>query len=117
MPIRQASVNIQPTWIPREEFELNRLGRNPLEVSDPEDLRICGSLEFYDKTFDKVSTKTERPLSKTDRVFNHVTTTDDPNIRAVCISCDVLLVHFSLGFSLPRTATLVSSSPTASLPH
>ena len=41
---------------------------------------MCGVLEFYDKTFDRVSSKTEKPLERTDRTFFNVTTSDDPVI-------------------------------------
>lgn len=41
----------------------------------------CGSLEYYDKTYDRVNVKNEKPLQRIDRVFHTVTTTDDPVIR------------------------------------
>ena len=66
-----------------EEFELNRLGKMSHAAGKPEDLFACGSLEFFDKTNDKINTKTQQPLPKTDRVYSNVTTTDDPHIREV----------------------------------
>lgn len=44
-----------------------------------------GGMEFYDKTYDRVSTKTERPLQRVHRVFHLVTTTDDPVIEKVSL--------------------------------
>ena len=41
----------------------------------------CGSLEYYDKTYDRVNVKNEKPLQRIDRIFHTVTTTDDPVIR------------------------------------
>lgn len=41
----------------------------------------CGSLEYYDKSYDRVNVKNEKPLQRIDRVFHTVTTTDDPVIR------------------------------------
>ena len=38
-------------------------------------------MEFYDKAYDRVNVKSERPLKRIDRVFHTVTTTDDPIIR------------------------------------
>jgi hypothetical protein len=49
--------------------------------------RVCaGSLEYYDKSFDRVNVKNERPLKRVDRVFHTVTTTDDPVIRRLAKS-------------------------------
>ena len=41
----------------------------------------CGSMEFYDKAYDRVNVKSERQLKRIDRIFHTVTTTDDPVIR------------------------------------
>lgn len=41
----------------------------------------CGSLEYYDKAYDRVNVKNEKPLQRIDRIFHTVTTTDDPIIR------------------------------------
>ena len=41
----------------------------------------CGSMEYYDKAYDRVNVKSEKPLKRIDRVFHTVTTTDDPIIR------------------------------------
>merc|ERR1712142_1318789 len=38
-------------------------------------------LEYYDKVFDGINVKSERPLQRIDRIFHTVTTTDDPVIR------------------------------------
>ena len=53
------------------------------QVPPAEDLLTCGAVEYYDKSYDKVSTKTMKALPKSDRSFENVTTTDDPNIRDV----------------------------------
>ena len=43
----------------------------------------CGGMEYYDKTYDRVTTKNEKPLKRINRIFHKVTTTDDPMIRQV----------------------------------
>ena len=53
----------------------------PDQAPEPEDLAFCGALEYYDKAFDRVTPKTERPLKRTSRAFRSVTTSDDPVIR------------------------------------
>ena len=45
---------------------------------------VCGSLEYYEKSYDRVTTKNEVPLAGVNRIFHKVTTTDDPIIRKVC---------------------------------
>ena len=43
----------------------------------------CGSLEYYDKAYDRVTVKNEKKLQRINRIFHKVTTTDDPIIRQV----------------------------------
>ena len=43
----------------------------------------CGKMEYYDKSYDRVTTKNEKKLKRIDRIFHKVTTTDDPIIRQV----------------------------------
>ncbi|KAI7979442.1 Eukaryotic translation initiation factor 3 subunit D [Camellia lanceoleosa] len=51
-------------------------------VPDPEDLLLCGSLEFYDRSFDRITPKNARPVEWfKNRHFFKGTTTDDPIIR------------------------------------
>ena len=52
-----------------------------MQVADPTDLYTCGSMEHYEKAYDRINVKNERPLKRIDRVFHTVTTTDDPIIR------------------------------------
>lgn len=44
-------------------------------------IMFCGVLEYYDKSYDRVTPKAPCPLRKTTRVFRSVTTSDDPIIR------------------------------------
>ena len=57
------------------------LGHAMPSLAEPDDLIQCGSLEYYDKIFDRVNVKNEKPLKRIDRIFHTVTTTDDPVIR------------------------------------
>lgn len=50
----------------------------------------CGALEYYDKAFDRITTRSEKPLRSIKRIFHTVTTTDDPVIRKVCTLCPPL---------------------------
>jgi len=79
---RDASVMVKSDWIVVEEMDFPRLGKLSLpNVKEPADLLQCGALEYYDKLFDRVNVKNEKPLQRIDRIFHTVTTTDDPVIR------------------------------------
>jgi len=84
---RDASVQVKDTWAVIEEMDFPRLAKLTLpNIGEAEDVIKCGSLEFYDKTYDRVNTKTERRLQRVNRVFHKVTTTDDPVIRQLAKS-------------------------------
>merc|ERR1711981_530021 len=79
---REASVTVRPDWIVIEEMEKTQLSKLTLPtVSEPTDLLCCGAMEYYDKAYDRVNVKSEKPLKRIDRIFHTVTTTDDPIIR------------------------------------
>ncbi|KDR08942.1 eukaryotic translation initiation factor 3 subunit D-like [Zootermopsis nevadensis] len=79
---RDASVTVRPDWTTIEEMDFPRLTKLSLpNVKEGEDISCCGSLEYYDKTYDRVNVKNEKPLQRIDRIFHTVTTTDDPVIR------------------------------------
>jgi len=80
--IRDASVIVRPQWKCIEDMDFPRLSKLSLpSVSEPIDLECCGVMEYYDKTYDRVTVKNERKLERINRVFHKVTTTDDPVIR------------------------------------
>ncbi|KAJ8036932.1 Eukaryotic translation initiation factor 3 subunit D [Holothuria leucospilota] len=79
---RSASVQVRGEWSVAEDLDFPRLNKLRLpSIGDPEDLITCGELEYYDKSFDRINTKSEKRLSRVNRLFHKVTTTDDPNIR------------------------------------
>jgi len=80
--IRDASVTIRPQWKTIEEMDFPRLAKLSLPtVGEPKDLKCYGTLESYDKQYDRVTVKNEKKLERINRVFHKVTTTDDPVIR------------------------------------
>ncbi|PCH40950.1 eukaryotic translation initiation factor 3 subunit 7 [Wolfiporia cocos MD-104 SS10] len=78
---RESSVAISPEWDMLEEIEFHRLSKLRLEVDDPEDLESYGRLFPYDKTYDRITTRTEKPLQLVDRIKYNTTTSDDPVIQ------------------------------------
>lgn len=80
--IRDASVAVRADWSTIEEMDFPRLLKLTLpNIKDGEDIMCCGALEYYDKPYDRINVKNEKPLQRIDRVFHTVTTTDDPIIR------------------------------------
>jgi translation initiation factor 3 subunit D len=80
---REASVDIGAEWDAVEEVTGSALSKLAFpDVSEAEDLAKCGSLQYYDRTFDRVSAKNPKPLKAFDGLdFSTVQTTDDPVIR------------------------------------
>ncbi|KAI3732044.1 hypothetical protein L1987_63241 [Smallanthus sonchifolius] len=78
----KSSVDIQPEWNMIDQIPFSTFTKLSFAVSEPEDLLTCGSLEFYDKSYDRTTPKNERRLERfKNRNFFKVTTTDDPIIR------------------------------------
>ncbi|KAL8279254.1 hypothetical protein RQP46_008291 [Phenoliferia psychrophenolica] len=80
---RDASVVIGSDWAVLEEIEFSRLAKLRLDVDtlEPETLSSHGFLYEYDKAYDRVNTKTEKPLQIIDRIRYNPTTSDDPIIQ------------------------------------
>ncbi|GIX70365.1 eukaryotic translation initiation factor 3 subunit D [Caerostris extrusa] len=79
---RDASVTVRPEWQVIEEMDVPRLSKLFLpNIVDPKDVYTCGAVEYYDKSYDRVTCKSEKPLQRINRIFHKVTTTDDPIIR------------------------------------
>uniref|UniRef100_F1KZJ9 Eukaryotic translation initiation factor 3 subunit D n=1 Tax=Ascaris suum TaxID=6253 RepID=F1KZJ9_ASCSU len=79
-----ASIIVRPEWQLLEEMDFLRLAKLSLPNVDPgQDINghRYGRLYFYDKCFDKVTVKTERPLQRCGGTFYNVTTTEDPIIQ------------------------------------
>jgi translation initiation factor 3 subunit D len=64
-----------------EEIEFHRLAKLRLEVDEAEDLETYGRLFAYEKSYDRITTKTEKPLQLVDRIKYNTTTSDDPVIQ------------------------------------
>jgi translation initiation factor 3 subunit D len=78
---RESSVVISPQWSMLEEIEFHRLAKLRLEVDEPEELESFGRVFAYEKSYDRITTKTERPLQLVDRIKYNTTTSDDPIIQ------------------------------------
>ncbi|KAM7500786.1 hypothetical protein LguiA_025200 [Lonicera macranthoides] len=78
----KSSVDIQPEWNMLDQIPFSTFTKLSFSVQEPEDLLVCGALEFYDRSYDRITPKNERRLERfKNRNFFKVTTTDDPVIR------------------------------------
>ncbi|KAI7728259.1 hypothetical protein M8C21_016447 [Ambrosia artemisiifolia] len=78
----KSSVDIQPEWNMLDQIPFSTFTKLSYNVADAEDLLVCGGLEPYDKSYDRITPKNERRLERfKNRNFFKVTTTDDPIIR------------------------------------
>ncbi|CAG5897251.1 unnamed protein product, partial [Menidia menidia] len=71
---RDSSVEVRSDWEVKEEMDFPRLMKMRY-------MECCGALEYYDKAFDRITTRNEKQLKSIKRIFHTVTTTDDPVIR------------------------------------
>jgi len=81
--LRKASIEVQADWVLKEELSFSELSKLSFSnVSEAKDIVSCGVLEYYDKTNDRISVKSDKHLERfEDRTFHYVGTTDDPVIR------------------------------------
>ncbi|KAF5473078.1 hypothetical protein F2P56_009721 [Juglans regia] len=80
--VSKSSVDIQPEWNMLDQIPFSTFSKLSFSVPEPEDLILCGGLEFYDRSYDRITPKNERRLERfKNRNFFKVTTTDDPVIR------------------------------------
>jgi translation initiation factor 3 subunit D len=80
--LRQSSVQIKPDWEVIEEMDFPRLQKLSLpNVGEGDDIERYGSMEYFDKTYDRVTSRSEKPLIKVQRDYYSVTTTEDPVIQ------------------------------------
>lgn len=82
-----ASVEVKSSWKLIEEMDYPRLSKLVLpNIGEGQDLYTAGAVEYYDKSYNNLTTKNERKLQRIERPFYTVTTTDDPIIRQLSIN-------------------------------
>ncbi|XP_065826633.1 eukaryotic translation initiation factor 3 subunit D-like isoform X2 [Oscarella lobularis] len=78
--LREPSVEVKGEWEIVQEVDFQNLAKLRIDPPEPEDLKQYGTMGFYDKSYDRVNTKNEKPLRGINRIFHKVTTSDDPVI-------------------------------------
>ena len=76
---RAPSLTVESDWELIDEFDLGQLLKLVANPPKVEDLLWCGHLDQYDETYDKLTTKSAKPLRHIDnKIFYGVTTSEDP---------------------------------------
>jgi len=81
---RDWSVQTRTEWEMKREIMLNTLAKLQLDAKEVtmEDQLWCGKLHTYNRGFDRLTTKTERPLRRfEDLQFFFVSASDDPHLQ------------------------------------
>ncbi|KAJ1548944.1 hypothetical protein HK405_012534 [Cladochytrium tenue] len=79
--IRDSSVQVGPDWRVVEEIDFVRLNKLYYQVDEAEDVSAFGGVCLYDKAYDRVSTKFDKPLQTFERTFVNVTPSGDPVLQ------------------------------------
>ena len=58
-------MDIRPEWVVKDQIPLPSLAKLSCNVGEPTDLQEFGAVEFYDKAYDKLSARMEKPLERT----------------------------------------------------
>jgi len=81
---KEWSVQTKTEWEMKREIMLSSLAKLQLDAKEVKyaDLMWCGKLHHYDRMFDRITSKTERPCRRfEDLEFFNVSTSDDPNLQ------------------------------------
>ncbi|VDM35694.1 unnamed protein product [Hydatigera taeniaeformis] len=78
---RNASVEVKEEWNLLEDFEFNQFASLSLpSVKEPLTCAECGTVKYYDRIYDTINTRNEKPLVRFNGVVHAVTTSEDPVI-------------------------------------
>ncbi|EUB60004.1 Eukaryotic translation initiation factor 3 subunit D [Echinococcus granulosus] len=78
---RNPSVEVKEEWNLLEDFEFSQFVSLSLpSVKEPITCAECGTVKYYDRTYDTISTRSEKPLVRFNGVVHAVTTSEDPVI-------------------------------------
>merc|ERR1719424_2496720 len=78
--LRDASVDVRPNWVVKGQITFAELQKCTVEPPAAVDVMSCGTLRYYDKSYDRITPKTEKNLQRIEKAFFKVSTSDDPVI-------------------------------------
>ena len=78
--LRDASVDVRPNWVVKGQVTFAELQKCSVEPPTAVDVLSCGTLRYYDKSYDRITPKTEKNLERIEKAFFKVSTSEDPVI-------------------------------------
>jgi len=81
---KEWSVQTKTEWDMKREIMLSSLAKLQLDAREVkyDDLMWCGKLHSYNRAFDRITTKLERPMRRFEELeFFNVSTSDDPHLQ------------------------------------
>ncbi|KAI9282251.1 eukaryotic translation initiation factor 3 subunit D [Sporodiniella umbellata] len=78
---RNASINIGADWKVLDEIEFSRLAKLNFAIPQATEVESFGSVNVYNKSYDRVNTKNEKPLAHIERTKFDTMTSEDPIIQ------------------------------------
>ncbi|KAJ1655326.1 hypothetical protein IWQ61_004903 [Dispira simplex] len=76
--IRFATINVGEDWKLLEDIEFHRLAKLSYNVEQPTDVALCGQVNVYAKSYDRVNLRSEQPLRRSEYIYYDVTASEDP---------------------------------------
>lgn len=109
--MREPSVKIESTWPVLDEIEFSRISRLQFDPEAPELLATAGTLRFYNRALDRLSTKTPRAVSIEDvALAPYARISDDPIVRRLAADGTAQV------FMSDVVATLLMAAPRTVMP-
>lgn len=81
---KEWSVQTKTEWEMKKEIMLSSLAKLQIDAKEVkyDDVMWCGKLHSYNRVYDRITAKTERPMRRfEDLEFFNVSTSDDPNLQ------------------------------------
>ncbi|CAA3025832.1 eukaryotic translation initiation factor 3 subunit D-like [Olea europaea subsp. europaea] len=75
----KSSVDIQPEWNILDHIPFSTFSKLSFSVPVPEDLLICRGQEFYDRAYDRITSKNCQPLER----FKNETSSNSPPLMTL----------------------------------
>ena len=79
---RDASVDVRPDWVVKGQITFPDMQKLQMETPEPTDVYTCGTAAYYDKQYDRVNPKAEKPIVSCDEKSFYKTTTSDDTVIA-----------------------------------
>jgi translation initiation factor 3 subunit D len=80
---REASVDVRPEWVVKGQITFPELQKMSMEAPpEPSTVYTCGTAAYYDKQFDRVNPKAEKPIVSCDEKSFYKTSTSDDTVIA-----------------------------------